>query len=191
MTLAERHSWDERFRLKSHSASEPDPLLVRSADYWHPLPPKRDALDVACGAGRHCVWLAGRGWNATGCDISIEGLHRARQLALERNALVNLVCADIDRMPPLIPPFDLIACFFYLNRNLFWWLKTALRPGGLIVYKTYTTNQLQFEGGPRNERHLLWPGELQDTFRNFNVLYHEERVAGEGIAELIAQKPYS
>lgn len=189
MSKEEREAWDERFRLKTHSSRDADPLLIRSTDYWNLLPAKGSALDVACGAGRNSVWLAEQGWSVIGCDLSMEGLHRAQTLASERKVSLNLLCADIDRMPPLIPPFDLIICFFYLNRNMFWWLKTALKPGGMIVFKTYTTDQLRFEGGPRNEKHLLWPQESIDAFRGFRILYHEETVADQGIAEIIAQKP--
>jgi glutamate-1-semialdehyde 2,1-aminomutase len=36
----------------------------------------------------------------------------------------------------------------------------AVRPGGLLVYKTYTRAQAKLAGGPKNPAHLLEPGEL-------------------------------
>ena len=44
------------------------------------LPPGR-ALDIACGEGRNAIWLAHRGWRATGVDFSSVAVERARRLA--------------------------------------------------------------------------------------------------------------
>jgi SAM-dependent methyltransferase len=188
MSHEERTAWDERFRSGDHADTEPDPFLTRIENYSELLPASRSALDVACGAGRNAVWLADRGWNVTGCDISLEGLRRARALASERGVHVSLFCQDLETVA--LPPsrFDLVLCFFYLQRNLFPALKAALRPGGLIVYKTYTTDQEQFLGGPRHPLHLLRPQELLDLFRDFRVLMYEETVKDRGVAQLIAQK---
>jgi len=53
-------------------------------------------MDAACGAGRHAVWLAEHGWNATACDVSLEGLRRAQTLALERGVRLSLYCHDLE-----------------------------------------------------------------------------------------------
>jgi SAM-dependent methyltransferase len=39
------------------------------------------ALDAGCGGGAEAVWLAARGWQVTGADISAEALVRAAELA--------------------------------------------------------------------------------------------------------------
>lgn len=44
------------------------------------LPPGR-VLDLACGEGRNAVWLATRGWRATGIDFSTAAVLRAGRLA--------------------------------------------------------------------------------------------------------------
>ena len=41
------------------------------------------ALDVACGAGGTVLWLAQRGWHATGVDVSDAALALAAQAAAE------------------------------------------------------------------------------------------------------------
>jgi SAM-dependent methyltransferase len=188
MSHEERTAWDERFRSGDHADTERDPFLTRLEDYSELFPTSHHALDIACGAGRNAVWLAEHGWNVTGCDISLEGLRRARALASERGVQVSLFCQDLETAA--LPPsrFDLVICFFYLQRNLFPALKAALRPGGLIVCKTYTTDQQRFPGGPRHPLHLLRPQELLDLFRDFRVLVYEEVVKDRGVAQLIAQK---
>ncbi|MDT3443370.1 class I SAM-dependent methyltransferase [Pseudofrankia sp. BMG5.37] len=69
------------------------------------LPPGR-ALDVACGEGRNAIWLASRGWHATGLDFSDAAIDRARRLATEAGVaeraafLVADVVAGVMAEPP-------------------------------------------------------------------------------------------
>jgi len=60
----ERASWNQRYRERSPSSLEPDPLLVTSyEEFIQPLFPHGGiALDVAGGVGRHGRWLAERNW---------------------------------------------------------------------------------------------------------------------------------
>lgn len=198
MSQQERIAWDERFRAGDHAGAEPDPFLIRLEEYADLLPPdqragpkaaRQKALDVACGVGRNAVYLAERGWDVTAFDISIEGLRRAGKLAAGRGVRLNLVCQDLDTAALPSSYFDLILCFFYLQREIFPQLKAALRPNGLLVYKTYTIDQLRFPGRPRHPLHLLQPQELLEAFRDFRILFYEEIVKDRGVAQLIAQKP--
>ena len=152
-------------------------------------PTGRKALDVACGAGRHAVWLAENGWNVTTTDISLEALRRAQARASEQGVRLALYCQDLETASFPANYFDLIICFYYLQRDLFPVLNAALRPGGLIVYKTYTTDQQRFPGGPTHPLHLLQPQELLDAFLDFRVLSYQGTVKDRGVAQLIAQKP--
>ncbi|MBI4465409.1 MAG: class I SAM-dependent methyltransferase [Acidobacteria bacterium] len=189
MSKEERLNWDERFRGGDHATWEPDPFLGQLEEYADLLPVGRRALDVACGAGRNSVWLAEHGWEVTACDISLEGLRRTQELARQRGVHVKLFCYDLETISLPSQHFDLIVCFFYLQRELFPILKTALRPGGLIVYRTYTLDQQRFPGRPRHPLHLLQHQELLEAFRDFRILYYQEVVKDRGVAQLIAQKP--
>jgi SAM-dependent methyltransferase len=194
MSNQERTRWDERFGSRDrHAASDPDPFLTRLDRYADLFPPGRraqgrQAIDIACGAGRNAVWLAEHGWSVTGCDFSLEGLRRAQALARERRVALSLFCQDLETIELPLERFDLVVCFFYLQRSLFPMLKRALRRGGLIVYKTYTTAQIQFAGGPRHPMHLLEPGELRAAFADFEEIDYEEITIGRGVEQLIARK---
>src|SRR5690606_23725725 len=85
--------------------------------------------------------------------------------------------------------FDLVCVVRFLHRPLFAALRRAVKPGGLIVYRTYTTDHLRFEGGPRDPRFLLEPGELLREFAGWRVLRYEEEWRGRGTAALLARKP--
>ena len=204
MSQKERVAWDERFRAGDHADAEPDPFLEQLEEYADLFPPgwgaggpkaggpkagRPKALDLACGAGRNAVYLAERGWDVTACDISLEGLRKAQDLARERGIRLKLFCQDLETVQLPVCYFDLILCFFYLQRDLFPQIKAALRPHGLLVYKTYTTDQLRFPGRPRHPLHMLQPQELSEAFRDFRVLCYQEFVKERGVAQLIAQKP--
>ncbi len=189
MSQQERTKWDERFRTGDHAVRQPDPFLDQLEEYSDLFSEKRRALDVACGAGRNAVCLAERGWKVTACDVSLEGLRKARALAVERGVRLELFCQDLEAASLGTNCFDLIVCFFYLQRDLFPLLKAALKPQGLIVYKTYTVEQQRFPGRPRHSMHLLRPQELLEQFRDFRVLCYQEIMKDRGVAQLIAQKP--
>ncbi len=189
MSQQERAKWDERFRSGDHAAREPDPFLEQLEEYSGLFPEKRRALDVACGAGRNAVYLAEKGWNVTACDVSLEALRRAKALAVERGVRLELFCQDLETVSLGTSCFDLLIGFFYLQRDLFPVLKAALKPQGLIVYKTYTVDQRRFPGRPRHSMHLLERQELLELFRDFRILAYQETVKERGIAQIIAQKP--
>ena len=56
--MAEGSEWDARFRAGDHSEAAPDPFLVSIQEFLEIIPKGAAALDLACGAGRHAVWLA-------------------------------------------------------------------------------------------------------------------------------------
>ena len=61
-----------------HGGGAPSPWLLRWA---HLLPAGGNALDLACGAGRHLRWLAGLGLHPTGIDRDPAALQACRDLA--------------------------------------------------------------------------------------------------------------
>lgn len=77
------------------------------------LPPGR-ALDVGCGEGGDALWLAERGWQVTGIDVSDTAVDRAREAARSRglsDAQVRFIAADaVDALPG--EAFDLVSASF-------------------------------------------------------------------------------
>jgi hypothetical protein len=74
-------------------------------------------------------------------------------------------------------------------------IKDSVQPGGLVVYETFTVDQPRF-GRPSNPNFLLRPGELENTFYNWEILHSFEGVAisassgqEQAIAQVVARKP--
>ena len=59
-----------------------------------------DAIDLGCGAGNYAVWLAARGFNVTGVDLSMNAIGMAARLAESRGQSCRFVQADLTAAVP-------------------------------------------------------------------------------------------
>jgi tellurite methyltransferase len=190
----EREMWDKKYAEGSHASLRPDPFLREAfSSFVHPLFPRGgSALDVAGGVGRHALYLARRGWQVTLTDISEIGLAKAESAArrLRLAKRIRSVAADMKEFDGRRwrGEFDLVVVFFYLYRPLFPALMRWLRPGGLLIYKTYTVEQRRFSGGPTHPLHLLRRNELLRAVRGLRILHYRETVEQRGLAELVARR---
>jgi len=134
--------------------------------------------------------MAQHGLRAVGVDVSLDSL-RAAQAAQTTAGVpkAHWVCADLECFALPDHTFDVVACFYYRDPGFYSAIRAALRPGGLLLYETFTRHQLQFEAGPRNPAHLLEPGELLGSFGDWDVVLYEERSTQRAVASLVARKP--
>ena len=147
------------------------------------------ALDVAMGRGRHTWALARAGFKTFGVDRDIESLRVARIQARHQNLNVRLWATDLEDGVLPTSHFDVLVCTRYLQRHLFPVLRGAVKPGGVVLYETFTVLQLQYETGPRSRDHLLEPLELRRAFDGWAILDYEEVSQPEAVARLAARKP--
>ena len=187
--------WDARYAggdLAPAAAASP---LLRIAVAG--APPGR-ALDLACGAGRHAVWLAERGWRVDAVDGSAAGIElllaRAERAGCRPRITPHV--ADLESDPPAfeIPEgaYDLIVDCFFLHRPLFARVRGGVRPGGRLAAALH----LPAPGGGRGHGHVLEPGELQGlmTGWGWTLLHAAEHGTGDGesglgVAEVVARRP--
>ena len=186
----ERKRWNEKYRESPGSWLEPDPFLLRAfAEFVHPrFPAGATALDLAGGAGRNAIWLAQKGWKVTLIDISEIGIEHARQKAGALASHVHFVVDDLTRFTASQTQFDVVMVFFYLERGIFPEIVKAIRPGGLLIYKTHTLEQMKLAGGPKNPTHMLASGELLQLAKGLHVLHYREQIAEKATTELVAKK---
>jgi SAM-dependent methyltransferase len=171
--------------------SEPASWLVQHAGF---LPRAGRALDVACGRGRHAIWLAERGLTTLAVDRNPDVIREVNDAARERGLRLRAEVCDLESgVNPFRDEaaFDVIVVVHYLHRPLFPALLDALAPGGLLVYETFTRGQAA-RGKPTNPDFLLNPGELIDLVRPLDVLASREGdFDGRMIASVIARRPGS
>ncbi|MGZ4813051.1 MAG: class I SAM-dependent methyltransferase [Terriglobales bacterium] len=187
----ERQDWNRRYQEESHGAFEPDPFLLSAYDeYIQPTFAKGgSALDLAGGTGRHAIWLAELRWNVTVVDISEVAFEKAQRKAEERGVKINFLVRDLRSFDPGEEKYDLVLVFFYLQRDLYPALVKALKPGGLLIYKTYTEeHRTKHAKTIRHPEYYLQENELLHTFLRLRILHYAETVEEKGVAELVAQK---
>ena len=183
--------WDERYRTEEAVPERgPAAFLVEQR---HLLPPSGKALDVAMGTGRNALYLASLGYEVTGIDVSGVALARCRQEAARHGLRVEAVQANLDSYELSRAAYEVVLDFYYLQRDLAPALAAALRPGGVLVFESFTTEQRRFGWGPQNDEFLLQPGELPLLFPGLEVLVHREgRAESErgtkAVAGLVARK---
>ena len=173
---------------QSHACahSQRNELLVRFAGL---LPHSGYALDIACGHGQNTIYLAQQGMWATGVDHSRKALRTGRESAIQSNLKLSFVEADLTRFALPDNTFSVAICFKYRDPHLYPVLRSALRPGGLLIYETYTLEHLKYGRKPLNPEHLLERNELLKAFGNWEVIFYREVWQGPGVASIVARKP--
>lgn len=191
MGIDEKTLWDKKHSERSHSSLQPDPFLVSAYDEFLFGPTPGLALDVAGGVGRHAIWLAQRGWTVKLLDISEIGIQQAEENA-KRTGTAGSISSEVRNLNIMQDlgreQYDLVIIFFFLLRELFPALLESVKPGGTLIYKTYTTEQKNFSGGPSHPMFLLEPNELLQAFASLRILHYHETLQEKGVAELVARK---
>jgi len=185
-----KETWDERYAGGKYSSGQPHKLLISLVKEL----PAGKALDLACGTGRHAIFLAENGWRVTAVDNSAVGIEIARARAAEKSVEIDFRRVDLEAGEFKIEEnaYDLICDFYYLQRELFREMKKGLKTGGLVVSTIHIYGENEPEG-----RFLLGEGALKEFFEDFEILhYHETSLtdtdAGEHhrrTAEIVARKP--
>jgi SAM-dependent methyltransferase len=134
------------------------------------IPPGR-VLDMACGGGRHAVYLAGLGQVVVAVD---RDLTLAAQVRNTPGIAWRQADLEAGPWPFSGETFQGIVVTNYLHRPLFDAILASLAPGGVLIYETFSLGQAKY-GRPRNPAHLLLPGELLETTRGrLRVLAYED-----------------
>lgn len=177
---------------------KPAPFLV---EQLHRLP-KGTALDIAAGGGRHSLLLAARGYHVDAIDRDAAALSQlSASAAKQERSSITTKAVDLEQPAPFDPGFghdtyDVIVVFFYLHRPLFPFLIEALKPGGVLIYETFTIDNYTHHKHPRRWEFCLSHNELLRMTSALQVLHYDEG-AHDGVegpratytAQLVAQKP--
>ena len=182
MAEADRIKWNERYAAGDWDRS-PVPRLVQLARVIRPAGTAL-ALDLACGAGRNTLYLAGLGYTVDAWDVSEVGLGLLQRLAGEQGvaARVRTRQVDLDTAPLPVGRYDLVLDTYFLDRRLFGPLGAALKPGGLLFVETLMSTPQR----PGRPDYYLRTGELRAAFPGLAELFFQEDAA-HGWAALLAR----
>jgi 2-polyprenyl-3-methyl-5-hydroxy-6-metoxy-1,4-benzoquinol methylase len=113
------------------------------------------ALEIGCGSGPICCYLAARGLAVRGIDVSPTALDMARQNAAQRGLNIRFDSADICSMPEQQQRYDLIIdghCLHCLvwdehRRAALSAIHRLLKPSGLFLIETMISHPRLAVGG--------------------------------------------
>lgn len=176
--------WEERYAQPGYFCGTEPAQFLRG--HLQELP-RGAVLDLAIGEGRNALFLARHGYRVYGVDQSTVGLAKAQARVRQLGLHAYLWAADLERYPLPEAQFEVVVCFYYLQRSLFPQMERALRQGGALIMETYTIEQLPCRHGPSNPEHLLQPNELYRAFRHLRVVHYREMIKEErATASLLA-----
>ena len=171
MNLERRTTWEERHR--GSTPGDPEPSVIELL----PLLPRGTALDIAAGTGRNAIALARAGWRVVAADFSAPGMRTLANLAAHQELAISAMLVDLEASFPFRPnSFDVILNVSYLDRDLVPMLKTALRPGGALLFDTYLNDEADEAGHGhlRNTRFTLGHYELRALLSDLELIRYRE-----------------
>jgi len=110
-------------------------------------------LDLACGAGRHAIELARRGYRVTGFDLSEELLKAARAAARAARQRVAFAQGDMRGLPyrgEFPAAINMFSSFGYFDsdeddRKVLEGVARALKPRGKLLMERFNRESLAYE----------------------------------------------
>ena len=161
-------SFDRVYRWqKIPFTTEPNAFLVETTRTMRP----GRALDVSMGQGRNSIYLAKKGWDVTGFDVSSEGLAMAEKAAEEAGVRIRMVHQGWEEFDFGSESWDLILLTYpwvpigdpaFVRR-----LCSSLRPGGFVVFEAALVDSRAPVG--------VHPNEVMKAFQNdLRILRYEE-----------------
>lgn len=145
------------------------------------LIPSGAVLDLACGSGRHVLWLASLSQNLSVLAVDRDAAALAVIDAVGVATLeAELESGDAAALAQLFRPhrFSGVVVTNYLHRPLFPLILDSIAAQGVLIYETFAAGNEHF-GKPSNPDFLLRPGELPallaaDSASNWHVLAFED-----------------
>ncbi len=194
MTQGEgRDSWTDRYREADGQDKAASAWLVDAASR---LPPDATIVDLAGGLGRHARPLARQGRQIVLVDFVESALHMGRVNAPG----ISPVAADVWQLPFADLSLDAILVANFLERDLFPVFRRLLKPGGHLLYETYTRDNAALVAAgtsraPRCPQYMLAAGELLALVAPLEVLSAREGIVEDdagrrACASVLARKPF-
>jgi SAM-dependent methyltransferase len=146
-------SWNESYASGQlpWDTGEPEPLLVDFVTSGGVTP--RPTLEIGAGTGTNAIWLAERGFEVLGVDVSPLAVERANAKMAGRALRCRFAALDFLEAPPPEGPFQFVfdrGCFHVFDepgdrQRLAANVARVLAPGGLWLSLIGST-----EGAPRD-----------------------------------------
>jgi len=147
-----REDWNQRYEgTELVWTIRPNRFLVAEVEGMKP----GRALDLACGEGRHAIWLAGLFWDVRAVDFSDVAIAKGRELAERHAVQVEWEVADLTGYVPEPESADLVIVFYLQlpaeeRTPILLRAASAVAPGGTFLLVAHHSRNLEHgHGGPK------------------------------------------
>lgn len=183
--------WNQILRRKEYSPEKPDEIVVNFVSILERRRAKR-VLDLGCGAGRHVIYVARRGFDAYGADISETGLKLTKERLRNRKLKAEIMKCDMKLMPYINSYFDAVICVSAIYhqrlreiRETISGIHRVLKAKGLFLVNFHSVRSSKCGMGIRVEEntfmerngpekgilhHFVDENELQELLRRFKIV---------------------
>ena len=136
-------------------------------------------LDIGCGNGRHCIYLAKEGHHVIGLDVSAHGLKIAKKWILKEKLIVHLVLGDMAFQPFRNLSFDVLICMYTIyhapikkivktiNEN-----HRILKKHGMGLFTLLSINDYHYGKGKEIEKNTFLQHERVLGTETYHLQYH-------------------
>lgn len=166
--------WDQILRRKEYSLENPDGIVVNFASTIENREAKR-ILDLGCGAGRHVVYFAERGFEAYGADISETGLKLTKNKLRSKKVEAAIIKSDMRLLPFIDTCFDAAICVQTIYhqklkeiQETVSEIQRVLKKKGLFLTNFHSTRSSKLGEGTKVEENTF----MQETGPERGILHH-------------------
>jgi len=153
MSRVDKERWNKKYQ-DNPIPNEPIKLLKEYAK----LAKGKQAIDIACGMGRHSKYLVSLGFKVDALDVSSVAISSLKSLKK-----IDAIEVDFDNYTLKKEKYDLVVCTYFLERKLFPQMIEALKSNGIILLETFQHHK-DNEREPSNPDFMLKEGELKRYF---------------------------
>ena len=209
--------WEGAYKEKGEIQTWVSDIVKESVELLKERAVKK-ILDIGFGTGRHSIFLAEKGFDVYGIDVSKTGKGITENKAKEKNLNIHLKIADMQNMPFKDNFFDAIIAIYALQHNTLAGLKRTiselervLKPKGILIATLISTKDPRYGTGKEFEpntftsledptesdvpHHFSDEKEVRKLFSKFDLIklkedfgYSERRKTKSVHWEIIAEK---
>jgi len=188
--------WNQILQREEYRPESPDEIVVNFVSILKERKAKR-ILDLGCGAGRHVIYLAERGFESYGADISETGLKLTKNRLRSRKLEAEITKCDMKSIPYVHSRFDAAICVWTIYhqkpkeiQETISEIHRVLRKKGLLLANFHSRrsgkygmgirveeNTFMQENGPEKGviHHFVDEDELRKLLENFRIVNLDTR----------------
>ncbi len=183
--------WDKHYTEKPfQSGKGPSPFLHEMLTRLE----KGKALDIGMGEGQNAVYLAQKGFQVKGFDISKVAVEHAKELARNTSVSIEAQAADLDLYLFGIMEYDSIVMTKFRPGNTRYYssIISALKQGGTLLIESYGVGEMKEAIGKDEDfrNYYYHSNEILKNIAGLRILFYQEGLVGDRhVVQCLAQKP--